>query len=340
MELELLRPQAGWFALLALGVLVFAVRASGRRRRAVARLVPQGRSVPARLWSPGRTRVRWICASVALVLGAVALVGPVSGSTEREEVRRGIDVVVCLDTSRSMLARDVRPSRFERAKREIGLLLDELGANRASLVAFGGDARQVAPLSRDGVALRQILDTVTMQDTRVGGTDLGRAIDFALELFEERSGKNEAIVLVTDGEDLTGEGLIAAERAADRGIRVYVVGIGTTQGAKIPISDPGGDERFLTDPDGDEVVSKLVDETLERLALATGGAYTSTERSGRPLLDLFRGPIEEVERVETLGGSSRVPHDRYQWPLLAAILLVTIEGALRERRHSDEDDRR
>jgi len=206
-------------------------------------------------------------------------------------------------------------------------------------VAFGGDARQVAPLSRDGLALRQILDTVTMQDTRVGGTDLGRAIDFALELFEERSGKHEAIVLVTDGEDLTGEGLAAAERAKERGIRVYVVGVGTTQGAKIPIADPSGDERFLAGPDGNEVVSRLVDDTLERLALATGGGYTSTERSGRPLLDLFRGPIAAVERAETTGGTSRVPHDRYQWPLLAALLLVTIEGALRERRRTREGTR-
>lgn len=334
---EFLRPQLVWSVLVALVVAGFALRAVGARRAALARLVHG--SAP-HLWLPSRSHLRWILACGAICLGALALCGPTFGFSERPRIQRGIDLVICFDTSRSMLARDVRPTRFERAQREIGQLLEELDGNRASLVAFGGDARRVAPLSRDGAALEQLLDAVTTKDTRVGGTDLGRAIDFALELFEERSGKHEAIVLVTDGEDLTGEGLAAAERAAERGIRVFVVGIGTTQGAKIPVVDLDGDEHFLRGPDGDEVVSRLVDETLERLALATDGAYTSTERSGSPLLDLYRGPIRAVERRESMGGTARVPHDRYQWPLLVAVLFVTIESALRERRRSQQDRRR
>lgn len=338
-EFEFLRPAALWVATGGVAIAILGARAVRRRRVAVARLLPHGRSVDASLWSPARSRLRWMLGVLVLVLGVLALGGPTLGFGERPQVRRGIDLVLCLDTSRSMLARDVKPTRFERAKREIGQLLGELGENRASLVAFAGDARQIAPLSRDRVALRQLLDAVNLEDARLGGTDLGRAIEFALDLFEERSGKHEAIVLVTDGEDLSGEGLALAERAAERGIRVFVVGVGTTRGAKIPVADAVGDERFLRGPDGEEVVTRLVDDSLERLALATGGAYSSSERSGRPLVDLFRGPIQDVERRELASGTARVPHDRYQWPLLLALLLVTIESALGERRTRRDDER-
>jgi Ca-activated chloride channel homolog len=336
---EILRPAALWIAASGIVVAGLGVRAVRCRRAAVAQLLPRGRNGDPTLWSPWRSRMRWLFAVAALLLGAFALSGPTLGFGERPQVRRGIDLVLCLDTSRSMLARDVKPTRFERAKREIGQLLGELGENRASLVAFAGDARQIAPLSRDRIALRQLLDAVELEDARLGGTDLGRAIEFALELFEERSGKHEAIVLVTDGEDLSEAGLELAERAAERGIRIFVVGVGTTRGSKIPIADALGDERFLTGPDGEEVVTRLVDDSLERLALATGGAYSSTERSGRPLVDLFRGPIQDVERRELESGTARVPDDRYQWPLLLALLLVTIESALGERRSRRDDER-
>jgi Ca-activated chloride channel family protein len=324
--LELARPYA--LTLGVLGLLAALLVFVGARRSSRAAL----RVLPARLATQldprRRARTRSVCIGAALLLCSAALAGPVVGASERPVLRRGVDLVVCIDTSRSMLARDAKPTRFERAKREITLLLDELGGDRVSLVAFSGDARSVAPLTRDGAALGDLLESLSMEDARLGGTDLAVAIDFSLTLFEERSGKHEAIVLLTDGEDLSGQGLAAAERAADKGIRVYVVGVGSVRGAKIPIADPSGDESFLRGPDGEEVVSRLGEESLERLAVATGGAYTSTERSARPLVDLVRGPIASLERRETEQGSGRVPHDRYQWPLFGALVLVAVERLL------------
>ncbi|MEZ5980172.1 MAG: VWA domain-containing protein [Planctomycetota bacterium] len=332
-DFEILRPEAFWFAAAAVLVLFLVVRALRRRREALARLRPKGGSDDLG-WRRGASIARGAFAVVAIALASAALAGPVVGSVERPVVAHGIDVVICLDTSRSMLARDVKPSRFERAKREISLLLSELDENRASLVAFGGDAERIAPLTRDRVALRGFLDTVDVASTRVGGTDLGAAVDYALGMFEDRSGRHEAIVLVTDGEDLTGEGLAAAERAEEKGIRVYVVGVGTRQGAKIPVADPSGDEHFLVGPDGKEVVTRLVADSLERMAIATGGAYSDTERSARPLIDLYRGPVSSVQQREVEEGTTRVPFDRYQWPLLLAVLLVTIESGVAEVRRA------
>jgi Ca-activated chloride channel family protein len=316
------RPTAFALALVGALVAVYVLR-GGRRARAAAQ-----RIAPREPWLARRSGLRALLAGAAVALSATALAGPIAGTLERPTLRRGLDLVLCVDTSRSMLARDAKPSRFERAKREIALLLTELGSDRVSLVAFSGDARSVAPLTHDASALRDLLETLSMEDTRLGGTDLAAAVDFALTLFEERSGKHEAIVLLTDGEDLTGEGLAAAQRAAERGIKVYVVGIGTVRGAKIPVADPGGDESFLRGPDGAEVVSRLGEESLERLALATGGAYTSTERSARPLVDLVRGPIAGLERRELSEGLGRVPRDRYQWPLFVAVVLLLAERAL------------
>lgn len=324
--IELARPYALLFGVLGVVAALLVVLGARRSARAAALVLPA--RLAARLDPRRRSTRRAACIGGALLLCGAALAGPIVGASERPVLRRGVDLVVCVDTSRSMLARDAKPSRFERAKREISLLLDELGGNRLSLVAFSGDARSVAPLTRDAAALADLLETLSMEDARLGGTDLAAAIDFALTLFEERSGKHEAIVVLTDGEDLSGQGLAAAERAAKKGIRVYVVGVGTVRGAKIPIADPSGDERFLRGPDGEEVVSRLGEESLERLAVSTGGAYTSTERSARPLVDLVRGPIASLERRETEQGSGRVPHDRYQWPLLGALVLVAIERLL------------
>lgn len=329
---EFLRPQAALFALVALLLLAVGLWGLARRRRERARLVAPRRQ--ARFFegfSEGRARVRIVLASAAAFFTALALSGPVRGWTVREVQRKGLDLVVCIDTSRSMLVRDLRPDRLDRARREVAGLLERLRGDRVALIAFAGDAREVAPLTHDRTTLRQLLETLSPEDNEQGGTDLGAALERALGLFDGRSGAHEAIVLLTDGEDLEGHGLEVARTAAERGIRVFVVGMGTPEGGKIPVLRPDGREGFLTDGEGREVISALDGESLAELAAATGGEYLSTAQSVTPLEELYEKRVTRLEGVELGSGEEWVPHDRYQWALALAAACMLGELGLRER---------
>lgn len=327
---ELLRPV--WFAavLVAPLVLVAGVLALSARARARAKLVSErnlARFLPR--YSENRARLRLACAVAALVLLACALAGPVRGYTLRDVQRKGLDLVVCVDTSRSMLVQDVKPDRLTRAKREVLGLLDKLQGDRAALLAFAGDVREVAPLTHDRATLGAFVKTLTPDENLKGGTDLGAALDKALELFDGRTGAHEAIVLITDGEDLEKRGLEVALRAKERGIRVYVVGMGTAAGGKVP--DPEG-RGFVRDESGKEVLSTLDGTSLQTLAETTGGAYLSVANSALPLEELYEKRIARLESRELFAGKERIPHDRYQWPLALALACLLAEFALRERR--------
>ena len=331
--LEILRPLA---APVLLTVQIFAgvcVLGLLLRRQELSRFVfsaQLSRFLPA--YSPVRAAVRAVLACAGFAFLALALLGPAFGFTEREVRLRGLDLVVCIDTSRSMLATDLRPDRLTRAKREVRGLLESLAGDRVALVAFSGDTRDVAPLTHDRFALEGLLQHVSPEDNRMGGTDLGAALEHALALFDGRTGAHEAVVLITDGEDLSGRGRKVAAEAEERGIRVYVVGIGTRAGSKIPIGAAEGGQAFLVGPGGEEVVTRLEDDTLRELARMTGGEYLSTEESSAPLEELYEKRIARIGARELEGGLERVPHDRYQWFLIAALAFMLGETALRERR--------
>lgn len=329
---EFLRPEAMLCALAALLLLLVGLWSLARRRRERARLVAQRQE--ARFFerfSESRARLRVALASAAALLAALALAGPVRGWTVREVQRKGLDLVVCIDTSRSMLVRDLRPDRLERARREVSGLLERMRGDRVALLAFAGDVREVAPLTHDRTTLRQLLSTIGPQDNEQGGTDLGAALQRALSLFDGRTGSHEAILMLTDGEDLEGQGLEIARTAAERGIRVFVVGMGTPEGGKIPVQRPDGREEFLTDGEGREVISALAGESLEQLAAATGGEYLTTSESATPLEELYEKRVTRLEGVELGAGEEWVPHDRYQWALVLAALCMLGELGLRER---------
>ena len=330
---ELLRPELWWTGLGVLLLVAAGAYGLVRRRSERRRLVHE-----AQLerffggFSAGRAAARVAFAGAAAAFLFASLLGPVLGYTQRRVVRRGLDLVVCVDTSRSMLAEDLRPNRLERALREVRGLFDQLAGDRVSVVAFSGDARDVSPLTHDTSTLTDLLRYVSPDDNRVGGTDLGAAIDHALALFDGRTGAHEAIVLLTDGEDLSGRGREAAREAAERGIRVFVVGVGTRQGGKIRVVGDDGRESFLVGPEGEEVVTRLEDETLRELAESTGGEYLSTEESATPLETLFERRVARLDRRDLEGGVQRVPHDRFQYTLALAFLFMLAEVGLRERR--------
>ncbi len=329
---DFLRPGLAWLLLLAPLALALGWGAYRRSRSELAGWVAERRR--ARFLpgvSRGRAHLRVVLGAAGILFLALATLGPVRGYTYRAVSRKGLDLVLCLDTSRSMLAQDLRPSRLERAKREVVGLLDVLRDDRVALVAFSGDTRDVAPLTRDRGTLEGLLAYVTPEDNREGGTDLAAALERALQLFDGRTGAHEAIVLLTDGEDLEGKAAAQAEEAVKRNIRVFVVGVGTEAGGKIPVLDEGGRSGFLRDPEGNEVVTKLGRESLAALAARTGGEFLSAEQSPTPLEDLYRARITGIEGREIEGGERRVPYDRFQWPLALGIACLLAEIFLRQR---------
>ncbi|MDF1797642.1 MAG: VWA domain-containing protein, partial [Planctomycetota bacterium] len=314
--------------LLLLGLAAEARRRRQRLRLADATLLP---SVAGEV-SVRRGKLRLALELCGAALVVVALIGPVRGYTQRPALRRGLDIAVCVDTSRSMLARDLNPDRLSRARREVRGLLEHLSGDRVALLAFSGDAREVAPLTRDRRTLSALLDQFDPIENRLGGTDLGAALERALDLFDGRTGAHEAIVVVTDGEDLEGKGLAVARRAADAGIRIFVVGIGTEAGGKIPVDLGGGRESFLRGPDGEEVVTRMDRDSLAAIAEVTGGAFLTTSDSATPLEELYEKRIGRLDRRELHDGMEQVPHDRFQWALVPGLVLWLLAVSLGERR--------
>ena len=338
MGFEILRPELALVLAAALVPLALCLWELPRRIRSL-RLVAEPRHlrrVFPGLAGAGQDALGWIrrraWSRAGLVASGMALVGlawmgPTRGFALVPVEQRRIDVVVALDTSRSMLVEDVQPNRLERAKVEIGALLDAMTGERVSLVAFAGSARDVAPLTADLDTVRYFLEGLSPEDNRRGGTDLGAALNLALKRFDGESGSSEAVILVTDGEDLTGEGLAAAEIARDRGVRVHVLGMGTAGGGKVPDGEGG----FVVDPDastgGGEVVSQLRSESLQAIADATGGIYLEARGRVLPLEELYRRAISTMEGRDIVDGKERVPRDRFQWPLVLGLALLVLEGA-------------
>lgn len=259
--------------LLGVGALVVAFRRSGRVSRAVpARLVD--------VLAPGVSTLLPALQSstytVALIFFAIALAQPQCG--ERAEVvkRRGIDVVVALDASKSMYARDVTPSRLERAKLELATLLDTLKGDRVALVVFAGDAFIQCPLTSDYAAAKMFLRAVDPESMPQGGTNIGAALLLSRQVLDaaDRGAKDRVVVLLSDGEDLTGEISEGVDALKEIGARVLAVGLGSDQGEPIPTLNRNGEVvGYKKDEFGTTVITRLDRAGLTRIASDTGGEF-------------------------------------------------------------------
>ncbi|MBZ0266697.1 VWA domain-containing protein [bacterium] len=331
------RPELLW-ALAAAAVLLplftaWALR-SGDRARArllATDLVPK----LVRGWDAGRRRTKIVLQTAGILLILFALAGPRVGSREITVKRRGIDLMVCIDTSQSMMAQDVRPSRMVKARRQVSAFLDRLDGDRVGLVAFAGSAFLQCPLTVDYGAARLFLDVMDVHSVSTPGTNLGAAIRTALGAFGEGEDKYRAIILVTDGEDLGGEGLRAAEEAARRGIRIYTIGVGSESGEPIPVPrEEGGG--YKKDRQGEIVMTAMDPESLERIALETGGEFHRAT-TGELELDRIYDSLASLEERELATRSFTAYEERFQVPLGLGLLLLLIDFALPSRVRSKRE---
>ncbi len=246
--------------------------------------------------------------------------------------REGIDLVIAVDVSNSMLAQDIKPSRIAKARQEVRGIIDRLKGDRIGLVVFAGDAFIECPLTLDYSAAKIFLDVIDVGLVPRQGTAIGDAIRKATEAFSKMEKKHKVLILLTDGEDQNTDPLGAAEEARKEGVKIYTIGIGSVTGEPIPITNRNGDVLgYKKDRNGEVVVTKLDEMTLQKIALATGGKYYHAT-PGEMELDKVYDDISKMEKKELEGKLMVQYEDRFQYPLLFGIFVIVLEFFISERR--------
>jgi len=263
---------------------------------------------------------------------ALSLMRPQWGFEWKEVKRSGLDILIAIDTSRSMLAEDVKPNRLERSKLAVKDLIQKLQGDRIGLIAFAGSAFLQCPLTVDYSGFMLSLDDLNVNTLPKGGTSLSHAIKTALDSYEGGKKKYMALVIITDGEDHEGDAAEWAEKARQQGIKIFTVGIGTREGELIPVTDEAGNRMFLKDRDGNVVKTRLDEKTLQDIALATGGSYVKATATEFGLDLIYEEKLSKMEKREVENKMVRKYYERYQIPLAFALLLLCIEPFIRERK--------
>jgi Ca-activated chloride channel family protein len=331
------QPHMLWLLLILPVVVLGTVVAFTRRRRLLERL---GGTVLLQRMTASVSLPRKVLRAIWLILALAALllaVGrPQAGGRAKLEKQRGLDLVVALDFSKSMLARDIYPSRLERAKRELERLLDRLGGDRVGLVAFAGVTMSYPPTT-DYAAVKLFWRDLNPGDIPVGGTAIGPALKVAMtQLVALRRAGGEArsqvILLLTDGEDNESEPQAMADEAAQLGIKIFAVGIGSRSGELIPeVNEEGQITGYVKDSGGQYVTSRLAEEMLAKLATTTGGEYLRADAK-RFGVEAVEAALAGLKRTENEARLVKQYDDVFEVLVLPAFLLLVAEACFDERR--------
>ena len=305
-----------------------------RRRAALAQLVdPALIGVLAPNWNPARAKSRLVLRVLALALLVLALARPQWGFRWEEVRRKGLDLVVALDTSRSMMASDIKPTRLQQAKWGIRDLLRNLRGDRVGLVPFAGSSILQCPLTIDYAAFAMTLDDVYSGIIPTGGTAIEQALRTAVAAFPADRTADRVILLITDGEDHEGDPLALLPELMEKGIRVYTIGIGTLEGEMVPAGD--GQGGYFKDRQGQIVKTALKEDVLQKLALGTGGTYVRSAPGDTGLERVFNESIANLKRSEQENRTAKIYEERFVWPIAAALLLLAWEALLSDRRKTN-----
>ncbi|HEY4417214.1 MAG TPA: VWA domain-containing protein [Verrucomicrobiae bacterium] len=281
-----------------------------------------------------RQKLRFTLLILAAIFLILTLARPQHGFDLQEVEQRGLDIVVAVDTSKSMLTADIAPNRLERAKLAALELMQKAKTDRIGLIAFAGDAFLECPLTIDNTAFQQSVQALDVNSIPQGGTDLAAAIRTTADAFKE-NGHHKVLVLFTDGEDNESEtgALAAAEAAAKDGLKIFTVGIGTAAGEMIHVTDANGNSDYIRDENGNVVKSHLNEPLLKQIAEATGGFYLPLH--GADTIDaLYERGLSVLPQAEGAGKMVQRYHEQFQWPLAVVILLLIVEILFPERKRA------
>lgn len=281
--------------------------------------------------SKSRRRFRFALLLCGLTLIAFAAAGPKFGASFEKVSRKGLDVVIAIDTSDSMLAQDMQPSRLAFAKGEVDRILKRIKGDRVALLPFAGEAYLLCPLTLDYSAVRMFLGVVDEQIIPTGGTGIANAIDAERATFNETERNFRVMILLTDGEDLLGKALESAKKAQEDGVVVFILGIGTADGVPIPTLDAQGNVSYKKDRTGQVVISKINETTLSKIARETGGIYAKATYDDSAVDAIF-AKLDKLQRKEMEGKLVTRYKSRYQWFLIPGMILAALGMAVGQRK--------
>jgi Ca-activated chloride channel homolog len=323
------------WALTVLPLLVLLYARAERRSAIKLREFVSPRLLPQLAGNVDRVRraIRFAFVLFALALAIIALAKPRWGYTYEDVKRRGLDLLFAVDTSRSMLSNDVAPNRLERVKLAAQDLITELQGDRAGLIAFAGRAFLQAPLTVDYDAAVESINDLDTKTIPEGGTNISEAIALATQTFGKSAMGNRALIIFTDGEELSGNAVTEAKKAADAGVKIFTVGVGTAQGSLIPLEGQG-EAGFVKDAKGQVVKSKLDENRLREIAQATGGIYLHLESGPQTMRQLYADGLSKLKTAEIDARLSSRPIERYEWPLAGAIVALIASLFINDRKRA------
>ena len=277
-------------------------------------------------WSVAKGWLRTVLYSLAFFLFVIGLARPQIGAKLSEHEAKGAEIMICLDVSNSMLAEDYSPNRLERAKLAISRIVDRLQEDRIGLIVFAGSSFVQLPITTDYVSAKMFLNSIDTGSVPVQGTAIGDAVLTAARSFSEQSEKSRAIIVITDGENHEDDPVDAARQVAEMGIKVYTIGVGSLRGQPIP-----KDGQLMKDREGNIVVSRLDEGTLQQIAEAGNGAYVHAGNEEFGLNPI----IDDIRKMEAEKFNSVVFEEydeQYMYFFAAALALFVIEMLIGERR--------
>ena len=285
--------------------------------------------------SLSKKNLKFSLSLLAITLLVFALIDPEIGSHMENVQRSGSDIVICLDVSNSMNAQDIQPSRLERAKQAIQKLIGELHGDRIGIVVFAGQPFVQLPLTTDEGAAKMFLGTINTHMVPVQGTAIGAALDMAASLFTQEgnlnSGRSKSIILITDGENFEDDAISSAKTAAEQGITIHTIGMGSTDGAPIPINSNGQQAGFMKDKDGSTVVTKLDINLLQQIAVAGGGSCVRASTSDAGLETI----LDQERRASKKLVTEKVYRDydeQFELFVIPALLILILDIFITERK--------
>jgi len=328
------QPQFLWLLLVLLPAMVLFFWWTARERQRLMQQFIQARLLPGLVAGVSSTRQKIragiLIAAVALLV--IALARPQWGFIWQEVTQSGLDIIVAVDTSKSMLAEDIAPNRLARAKLAALDLMQQAQSDRLGLVAFAGSAFLQCPLTIDDTAFRQSVDALDVNTIPDGGTALAEAIDTATRAFKEGD-SHKVLVLFTDGEDQDSGAVEAAKRAKDAGVVIFTIGIGSAEGDLLRIKNANGQDDYVRDENGNVVKSHLNESLLQQIAAVAGGFYLPL-RAANTVDVLYEKGIAPLPKSDAQEKVVRQKEERYHWPLGLAMILLVVEMLFPERKKS------
>lgn len=282
--------------------------------------------------SLSRPVVKLVLFSLAWILLSAALARPQLGARLENVKRSGVEIIVALDVSNSMLAEDIQPNRLERAKQAISKMVDRMDEDRIGMIVFAGDAFVQVPVTSDYLSVKMFLSTLGPDMVPVQGTAIGKAIELATRSFTPGDGKSKALVIITDGENHEEDPVAAAKLAHEEGVTIHTIGIGKPQGAPIPLTNNTGQRVFLKDRQGHTVITRLDEKTLNDIAVAGGGIYVRASNTSLGLSRIYE-KIKGMDQQEMEAKVYSEYNEIFQYPLGLAFLLLVIEWMVLEKKN-------